>query len=73
MKRKVGFIGAGNMGSAIIAAIYKAYKVEVCETDEKKSVSLKDNYKISTKALKNVVKNVEVLIVAVKPQVFKVF
>jgi pyrroline-5-carboxylate reductase len=70
MKTKIGIIGGGNMGGAIIAGISKKYAVSVCEQDRKRSRWLKRKYKVTAGDFEAVVKNAQVIILAVKPQNF---
>src|SRR3989338_4774879 len=71
MKMKIGIIGGGNMGGAIIGGIYKFYTVSVCEQDEKRCRQLQRKYKISFGSLNEVVQKSQVIILAVKPQNFE--
>lgn len=75
MDRKLGFIGCGNMGSAMLEGILKAgiYKKEniFCSTkseESKKALSEKFGINISDNI--GVTKNSDILILAVKPQFF---
>ncbi len=70
MKAKIGIIGGGNMGGAIIGGIYRKYNVSVCEQDKKRAGQLKRKYKVTTGDLKAVVGKSQVIILAVKPQSF---
>ncbi len=70
MKLKIGIIGGGNMGGAIIAGICKQYNVSVCEQDCKRVQSLKKKFKVAAGDLKTVAQRSEVIILAVKPQGF---
>ena len=70
MKIKIGIIGGGNMGGAIIAGISKQYSVLVCEQDKKRCQQLKRKYKITTGDLKTVIEKSQAVILAVKPQNF---
>ena len=65
---KIGFIGGGNMGSAIIAGIHKDHKVCVCETDKKRAASLKRKYKVCICDIECIAKGCDVIVLAVKPQ-----
>lgn len=65
---KIGFIGAGNMGAAIIAGIYKVHKIWICETDKKRATALKRKYKVSTCSIECMTKTCDVIVLAVKPQ-----
>jgi len=70
MKTKIGIIGGGNMGSAIIAGISKQYNILVCEQDKKRCQQLKRRYKVTTGDLKTVIEKSRAVILAVKPQNF---
>ncbi|HLF17432.1 MAG TPA: pyrroline-5-carboxylate reductase [Candidatus Omnitrophota bacterium] len=70
MKTRIGIIGGGNMGSAIISGIRKKYALRVCEKDAKRRAFLKDKFRLSAQDLKTVVESSNVLILAVKPQDF---
>jgi pyrroline-5-carboxylate reductase len=65
---KIGFIGGGNMGSAIIAGIYKTHKICVCEADKKKAAALKRKYKVCLCDIACIAQGCDVIILAVKPQ-----
>jgi len=70
MKTKIGIIGGGNMGGAIIAGISKKYAVSVCEQDRKRCRQLKRKFKVAIGDLESVVKNSYIIVLAVKPQSF---
>jgi len=70
MKTKIGIIGGGNMGGAIIGGIHKNYAVAVCEQDKKRCAALKRKYKVTVGDLKTVVEESQMIILAVKPQSF---
>jgi pyrroline-5-carboxylate reductase len=69
-KIKVGVIGGGNMGAAVIAGVSQHYTVSVCEQDTRRANVLKNKYKIQTLGLEALVGKSDVLILAVKPQQF---
>ncbi len=69
-KITVGMIGGGNMGSAIIAGIYKKFAVGVCEQDQERAQALKQKYKVGCGDLKTIVAQSKIIILAVKPQNF---
>lgn len=77
MKNKtIGFIGAGNMASALIGGLvadgYAADKIWVSDLDEKKCQQLQEHFKIRIAADNNAVaRDSDVLVLAVKPQVMK--
>lgn len=68
MRIKVGIIGAGNMGSAIIAGMSKNFDVYVCEADKKKAAVIQKKYGASVVDLKVLLKKSKAIILAVKPQ-----
>lgn len=68
MKTKIGIIGGGNIGSALVAGLYKHYDLCVCEQDAKRVNALKKKYKIKTGDLKKIVDHSKAIILAVKPQ-----
>lgn len=59
------------MGSAIIAGIHAHYPVNVCEIDRAKRQRLKRKYAITACDLKTLMDASDVVILAVKPQVFE--
>ena len=71
MKIKVGIIGGGNMGAAIMASVQDKYSVNVCEADKNRCQYLKSKYKVAINHLRNVVVQSEIIILAVKPQSFE--
>lgn len=71
MKTKIGIIGGGNMGGAVIVGIAKHYNVFVCEQNQKRSQQLKQKYQVKTGSLEAVVEIAQVVILAVKPQNFE--
>ncbi len=68
MNKKIGIIGFGNMGSAIAEGIKNEYKVFVFDKDKKKTENLL-GISVSRNA-KELVKKVDAVILAVKPQDF---
>lgn len=70
MKEAIGIIGAGNMGSAILAGIHNDYTVYVTEQDKKRSALLRRRYKVQTVELDILLDKVKYVILAVKPQNF---
>ena len=70
MEIKIGIIGGGNMGGAIIGGICKKYNVSVCEQDQKRCQWLNRKYKVAAGNLKTIVGKSQVIILAVKPQNF---
>lgn len=70
MKQKIGIIGGGNMGAAIIAGIKKKYNVLVCEQDAHRRSALKKKFRIRVVDLNTLIKESKIVILAVKPQNF---
>lgn len=73
-KLKIGIIGAGNMGEAILKGILKKNKPEniiVSDINEKKLSFIKKRYKVKTGNNKDVVKNSEIIFIVVKPKDFE--
>jgi pyrroline-5-carboxylate reductase len=69
-QNRVGFIGAGNMGAAIIAGIYQDYPVAVTDPDKTKCRTLVRKYKVRSLDLPSLLSESDVVLLAVKPQVF---
>lgn len=67
---KIGIIGGGNMGAAILAGIRGNYAVSVCEQDRGRRRFLKRAFHMTAKDLKTVAAQSDVVILAVKPQQF---
>ncbi len=71
----IGFIGAGNMASAIIAGMCKAEFIKsediaVFDTDESKTQSLKKAFGVTVKtSAKEIAENCSIIVLAVKPNV----
>lgn len=66
--RKIGIIGAGNMGTAIISRIYRKYSVIVCEKDSGRAALLKKKYKAASVDLTTLARTSDIVVLAVKPQ-----
>ena len=74
-KFDVGFIGGGNMGSAIAEVLVNskavdAQKILICDQDEQKLNIFASKNFATTKEIDDVVKNCKIAFVAVKPQSF---
>lgn len=78
MNKKIGFIGAGNMASAMIGGIVKSKLVDAkniiaSDLNEISLENIKNKCGINvTKDSKEVVKNSDIVIVAVKPNVYDI-
>jgi len=78
MNKKIGFIGSGNMGSAIIGGIIKAGLVDPCDifvsdmsADKLDEISAK--YGVQTTTDNRVVaENADIIVAAVKPNIYSV-
>lgn len=70
-KMKVGIIGAGNMGSAIVAGIHSKLNVAICEQDKRRCSFLKRRFKIKVLNLDKLIEESNIIILAVKPQSFE--
>ncbi len=70
---KIGFIGAGNMGGAIIDGLIASGKTDIiaCDLNAEKLEQLKEKGVAVTKSIDEVCDLSDVVILAVKPQVFK--
>ena len=77
MNNKIGFIGAGNMGSAIIKSLVKSEgfdknNIFVYEVNEEKAKEICTETGINlSKDINELVKNVEVVLLAVKPNILE--
>ena len=77
MNRKIGFIGCGNMGKAMLGALVKADNISndniIVSTKSKASAEkINDEYGVkSTTVNSEVAKEADVLFLAVKPYFFK--
>ena len=71
---KIGFIGCGNMGSAMIKGIKSTYKdnvdIYVSDLDKVKLNKIKEKYNVIIANNQEVVKNAEIFFLAVKPNVY---
>lgn len=65
---KIGIIGGGNMGTAIISRTFKKYRIAVCEQDPARAAVLKKKFRASVMDLKTLAQNSDIIILAVKPQ-----
>ena len=70
---KVGFIGIGNMGSAMANGLVKAGTAHVCayDIDERKVENVDTNKVMILKSTKEVFENAKYVVLAVKPQYYK--
>lgn len=66
--QKLGIIGGGNMGMAIISRTFKKCKITVCEKDPARAGLLKKKFRAESAGLPQLVKSSDVIILAVKPQ-----
>ena len=74
--KKIGFIGAGNMGGAILGGILKSGIIDnehiiASVKSEKSMEKVKNDYNVKvTKDSKDVVRNSDIIVVGVKPNVY---
>lgn len=65
---KLGIVGGGNMGTAIINRTFKKYSIAVCENDLARVALLKKKFRVSCVDLNKLVAVSDIIILAVKPQ-----
>ena len=78
MSKKIGFIGCGNMGSAMVGGLIKsgfksAEDIIISTKSEESLKNLKDKFKNVTLTLDNkvVAEKADILVLAVKPNIYK--
>jgi len=69
LRKKIGIIGYGNMGSAISGRLKSRYRVFVFDKDQNKLTNLSDIY--VTRNIADLLAQVDIVILAVKPQDFE--
>ncbi|MCR4337306.1 MAG: pyrroline-5-carboxylate reductase [Candidatus Omnitrophica bacterium] len=69
--KTIGIIGGGNMGAAILRRLKGKYKIAVSEKDPQRAKELAKKYRVKNCDLTSLVKNFQILILAIKPQDFK--
>ena len=70
MKYTLGFIGVGNMGSALLFAALRtvsADKIAICDSDSEKTEALAKGYGVAVATAKEITANAEFVILGVKP------
>ncbi len=65
---KVGIIGGGNMGAALIKGVSQGYTVSVAEKDQRRASFLRRRYGVATLPLHALIQKARTLLLAVKPQ-----
>ena len=65
---KIGVIGCGNMGEAILKCVRNKYSISIHEKDKGRCAYIRSQYKLDGEDLETVVENSDVIIIAVKPQ-----
>jgi len=68
---KVGIIGTGNMGEAIIRGLSgqrKKFSIFVCEKDKKRFNKISKRYRLKKCSIRELTKVCEIIIICVKPQ-----
>ncbi len=71
MQYKLGFIGCGNMGGALLAACAKKVdgkEIAACDHNEKKVLSLQKQYGVAVASAEDIAKNADFVVLGVKPQ-----
>jgi pyrroline-5-carboxylate reductase len=78
MKSKIGFIGSGNMGSAMIKGIVNSNLIEcndiyVSDIDENKLKGIKEELGVNvTTSSENLVNSVNIVVLSVKPNIYSI-
>lgn len=73
MSENIGIIGAGNMGSALYTALIKEFNsqsIYICDQSKEKLDQIDGKNKFTSDQIKDFFKNLEIVILAVKPQSF---
>lgn len=65
---KIGIIGGGNMGEALIKGLHQLHSVIVAEANKERAVYLKKKYKVNIAEISDVIALSKVVVLAVKPQ-----
>ena len=74
MKIKFGFIGCGNMGGALAAAVAKSvdpFEIALCDANVEKAAALAESLGCGVALLEQVVQDAEYIFLGVKPQGFE--
>ncbi len=65
---KIGIIGGGNMGEAILASLRRQYQVSVSEKEAARVAFLKKKYRVKAYDIFSTVRQSDIVLLAVKPQ-----
>ena len=65
---RIGIVGCGNMGTAILSSLVGKYHLAVCEQDEKKAAALRRKFEVKNHGLASLVMISDILLLSVKPQ-----
>jgi len=65
---KLGIIGGGNMGEAIIANSFKSFSVIVAEKDQSRQRYLRKKYRLTAQDIKTLARKSNIVVLAMKPQ-----
>jgi len=65
---KLGIIGGGNMGEAIIANSLKSFLVSVAEKDLSRQQYLQKKYRLKSRDIKTLAQKSDIVVLAMKPQ-----
>lgn len=70
LRKKIGIIGYGNMGSAVVERIKRKYRISVFDKDKEKTKKLEDTDIRVADSVASLVEGSDVVIIAVKPNDF---
>lgn len=73
MNQKIGFIGCGNMGGALLSAVLKTVdgaQITVCDRDESKTAFYAEKFGVRVTDVGVLAKECDVIFLGVKPQMF---
>lgn len=76
MKMKIGFIGAGNIATAMISGLLKkpaAYEIRVSDHHDDNLQKFADKVALTTKDSQEVIKHSDYVVLAIKPNTYKDF
>lgn len=74
MRYKLGFIGCGNMGGALVKAASKSLRPEeiaVCDADENKTLYFTKTHGVAVATIEEIAEKSDFVVLGVKPQVLK--
>ena len=71
VRKKIGFIGGGNMGAAIIAGLHKQHTIAITELNAARRRTLKRKFNCTIASLEDNLKKSKIIVLAIKPQNFE--